>query len=74
MQQGGADILNLTIKRVCSNLAQVRYLYGVHDSFKFAGKKALHKPEQIVELIEQPFIINGHECHIPIDWNEVRYG
>ena len=70
MQQGGADILNMTICRVCDTFQQAHYVYGVHDSFWFAFPKpySFHLQKVIETVIMQPFIINRHELTIPIEW------
>lgn len=79
MQQGGADILNMTIVRVLSKFTQARYVYGVHDSFWFSfplpGEDDPNYAEnihflikEVQETINQPFTINGHAVTIPVDW------
>jgi len=92
MQQGGTDILNLTICRVCNAFPESRYVYGVHDSFWFSfpkmwGKLVSTRPitflemqkeaqeeennvkvSKVQKIVMEPFMINGHECSIPVDW------
>lgn len=75
MQQGGADILNLTIVRVCSAFRVARYKYGVHDSFWFSFPMSyFERMNEILKTINQPFIINGHSLNIPIEYKEIRVG
>lgn len=71
MQQGGSDILNITICRVCNTFPESRYVYGVHDSFWFSFPKEEKnnvKVSKVQKIVMQPFMINGHECSIPVDW------
>jgi len=71
MQQGGTDILNITICRVCNAFPESRYVYGVHDSFWFSFPKEEEnnvKVSKVQKIVMEPFIINGHECSIPVDW------
>lgn len=73
MQQGGSDILNTTIVRVCSSIPEARYVYGVHDSFWFAfPHESYFKVPEIQKIISQPFTINGYECPIPIEWKPIK--
>lgn len=69
MQQGGADMLNLTICRVCGSFPEARYKFGVHDSFWFSFPLGMVKQiKDIQEVINQPFTVNGHELLVPIEW------
>ena len=72
MQQGGADILNMTIVRVIKAFPQAVYKYGVHDSFYFSFPLPQDNLNEMIEEIKktimQPFTINGYDVIIPVDW------
>ena len=72
-QMGGADLLNYTIIRVC-HLApkNIKYIYGVHDSFYFSipvGLKDTLIPT-IKAKVAEPYDVFGHTISFPVEWKQ----
>ena len=74
MQGGGADILNLTILAVKDRFPYSRYIYGVHDSAKFAFplKYAGRDWEPFQEIVEREWDIYGRKIRFPAEFEQRR--